>query len=603
MKQEITKLIDRFADLVTCDTDPQSVSRFFDFLTTDPTTQDEFGDFFKVKTSDVFIDKERFHSFCKAAIAIDIYFFNKLGLACHPLQNKIELKQLARQTPGWLCPMDQIFLLQDASVDICRADHSYQKFFPILEQDNYQGFFDHVIGDMPTVLRVRDVSSAQILCLFASLRDRDIECHDLYDHIVHIAAKPAFTANITSLDPEIKEWADAIFESLKMLKLKCDFLTSDPSWAEKYANTIAVKDSKPETSSVDSECNSPEDALNKALSELSGLIGLTNVKTEIRRLSNFLKIEAKRKHAGLAPSKQSLHFVFTGNPGTGKTTVARILSTLLYGFEVLQQDKLVETDRSSLVGGYVGQTAIKTKEIIDSALDGVLFIDEAYTLSGKGENDFGQEAIDTLLKVMEDQRDSLVVVAAGYTDNMQEFLGSNPGLQSRFTRFIDFPDYTVKDLCKIYMTLAQNSDYTLTPLAMANLALIFNVLYSNRDGNFGNGRMVRNLFEQTISNQSDRLVELEDPSEDQLRTITEADLPFAQLNISGPQQFPDTLWKGQCPSCQKVFRAEIERIGRSVKCGCGEKFRFPFWNPIISNSELAKTIQNYDEEEGHLLFE
>ena len=241
------------------------------------------------------------------------------------------------------------------------------------------------------------------------------------------------------------------------------------------------------------------------LEELQALIGLSEVKQEVSALSNFVKIQQEREKRGLKTVNLSCHCVFTGNPGTGKTTVARILAAIYKDLGVLKKGHLVETDRSGLVAEYVGQTAVKTNKIIDSALDGVLFIDEAYSLVQDSGNDYGHEAISTLLKRMEDDRDRLIVVLAGYSDEMKRFIDSNPGLQSRFTRYIHFADYKAEELKQIFMLNVKKNQYIIEPEGEGKLYDILNYAVEHKDKNFGNGRYVRNLFEKTIQNQAIRL--------------------------------------------------------------------------------------------------
>lgn len=239
--------------------------------------------------------------------------------------------------------------------------------------------------------------------------------------------------------------------------------------------------------------------------ELNAQIGLTTVKEEIKTLTNFIKIQQQREAKGLKTSQLSYHCVFTGNPGTGKTTVARIIAGIYRELGVLKKGHLVETDRSGLVAEYVGQTAVKTNEIIDSALGGVLFIDEAYSLASSSDNDYGKEAIATLLKRMEDDRDQLVVILAGYTDEMKEFIHSNSGLQSRFSRYIEFPDYSAEELYRIFELKAKRFDYTISEEAENRLKNHFNAIVDKKDKNFGNARFVRNFFEKTLEQQANRL--------------------------------------------------------------------------------------------------
>lgn len=231
-----------------------------------------------------------------------------------------------------------------------------------------------------------------------------------------------------------------------------------------------------------------------------------------------------RAEKGMKVSPVSYHCVFTGNPGTGKTTVARIVSEIYKELGILKKGHLVETDRSGLVAEYVGQTAVKTNKIIDSALDGVLFIDEAYSLVDGGQSDYGKEAISTLLKRMEDDRDRLVVILAGYTDDMKRFIDSNPGLQSRFNRYIEFPDYSSDELFQIFESSTKKYEYKLTDTASEVLKEVLNKAVEGKDKSFGNGRYVRNLFERVVENQANRISIVPDITAESLATIEEEDI-------------------------------------------------------------------------------
>lgn len=259
--------------------------------------------------------------------------------------------------------------------------------------------------------------------------------------------------------------------------------------------------------------------------ELAGLVGLQTVKTEVSKLSNYLKMQQLRKQKGMMSVPVTYHCVFTGNPGTGKTTVARILAGIYRDLGVLRKGHLVETDRSGLVAEYVGQTAVKTNKLIDSALDGVLFIDEAYTLVQGGNGDsYGPEAVATLLKRMEDDRNRLVVILAGYSGPMKTFIESNPGLRSRFNRYIHFEDYSADELLDIFKIIASKYDYLLDPAAELKLSKLFDHAVAGKDEHFGNGRFVRNIFEKVMENQASRLASSIDITEDKLRTILSEDI-------------------------------------------------------------------------------
>jgi hypothetical protein len=269
----------------------------------------------------------------------------------------------------------------------------------------------------------------------------------------------------------------------------------------------------------------PPRPLEELLAELDALVGLDRVKADVRQLINFLKVQKLREEQGLKSLPASRHLVFYGNPGTGKTTVARLVAQIYRTLGVLRRGHLVETDRAGLVAGYVGQTAMKVRDVTTKSLGGVLFIDEAYTLATGGENDFGREAVETLLKMMEDHRDDLVVIVAGYTGKMQDFLDSNPGLRSRFNKHIHFDDYGVEQLVKIFKTFCQKADFKLNEGAEKELASIFGVLCAARDETFGNARAARNLFEATLSKQANRLVALPKVDREILSTVEAADIP------------------------------------------------------------------------------
>lgn len=262
-----------------------------------------------------------------------------------------------------------------------------------------------------------------------------------------------------------------------------------------------------------------------ALQQLDKLIGLESVKEEVNKLTNFIKVQNLRKQKGMNAITLSYHCVFTGNPGTGKTTVARIVAQIYRELGILKKGQLVETDRSGLVAEYVGQTAVKTNKIIDSALDGVLFIDEAYSLVQGGGNDYGKEAIATLLKRMEDDRDRLIVILAGYDNEMKLFIDSNPGLQSRFNRYIHFSDYNAEELMAIFKLNLKKFDYELTNDAEQKISHLFSYAVSHKDQNFGNGRYARNVLEKTLENQATRLATVSEITEQMLRTIEEHDIP------------------------------------------------------------------------------
>ncbi|MBN1499484.1 MAG: AAA family ATPase [Spirochaetes bacterium] len=279
------------------------------------------------------------------------------------------------------------------------------------------------------------------------------------------------------------------------------------------------------------ETEKPE-TIEEVLEDLNSLVGMKNIKDQISTFINLIKVQKERELRKMPVSPTSLHAVFYGPPGTGKTTVARILGRVYKSLEMLSSGHLIETDRAGLVAGYVGQTAMKTDELVKKALDGVLFIDEAYTLVPENSsNDFGREAIDTILKRMEDNRKNLVIVVAGYPDEMKHFIDSNPGLKSRFSRYFYFDHYTPEELLEIFRIFILKAAFTLAPDAETAVFEIFKTAYKLKNKTFGNARFARNLFEKIIERQANRIAGITPLTDEILSTIKEDDIPsIEQLN-------------------------------------------------------------------------
>ena len=330
------------------------------------------------------------------------------------------------------------------------------------------------------------------------------------------------------------------------------------------------------TPSPEAQEGSQEDALRVALDDLDALVGLAEVKQEVRTLINYLRVQEERQRLDLPTGVMSLHMVFRGNPGTGKTTVARIVGRVFGALGILQQGHLVETDRSGLVAEYAGQTGPKTNRKIDEALDGMLFIDEAYSLvSGQREDPYGQEAVQALLKRMEDDRQRLVVVLAGYSEPMDQLLRSNPGLSSRFNRTFTFDDYTTIELAQVFEGMCERNHYELRAMARARLLLGFQWRVARRDEHFGNGRMVRNVFESATRHLANRIVDLVPLTKELLTTIEAEDIVMEDVpdDVWSLLEQPDWRLRVTCPGCSRPRELRAEHLGERMRCrSCGEQF-------------------------------
>ena len=301
--------------------------------------------------------------------------------------------------------------------------------------------------------------------------------------------------------------------------------SADVSSQKKLSKRKKTEESKKSKESEETvQEDVPEETLEELLEKLNALIGLTGVKKEVETLINIIRINKIRASRGMEPASISKHLVFLGNPGTGKTTVARLLSKIYKKLGVLEKGQLVEVDRAGLVAGYVGQTALKTKEKIDQAMGGILFVDEAYTLA-KGGSDFGQEAIDTILKAMEDNRENFVVIVAGYPELMEQFLGSNPGLKSRFNKKILFEDYSEDELLSIFNAFCKPLSIKLSEEAERCVKAYLHWLVQHKPENFANAREMRNLYDLSYSNQANRLGGKPDITDEELKEFVKDDLP------------------------------------------------------------------------------
>ena len=458
---------------------------------------------------------------------------------CGSKTEKLEMDYLKKHLSGMLflirtldigllreqCPT---ISTQNASLEVVVLDDlfRYLSFLGLGDgviTDNELNFINELLVSFYTkedIMKLTDVEIEEMPMSFECLHELDQfarnydmtgvrACNELFESYKFLGK--FFLTVDGELNPEVYEkYTDYIDRLEKRLG---DYLIEDDGLSYAIPKDFETPEEEDEESH----------SLDEYLEELNRLIGLERVKKDVNSLINLVQIRKLREERGIKQPAMSLHLVFSGNPGTGKTTVARLLSKIYHEIGLLSKGHLIETDRSGLVGGYVGQTAIKTKGVIDEAMGGILFIDEAYSLASTSENDYGKEAIDTLLKAMEDNRDDLIVIVAGYPALMERFLHSNPGLESRFNKFIYFEDYTADELYDIFMLMCSDANLTLDGPADDYARQYFAKMCEHKSDNFANGRAVRNFFEEVITAQANRLAPQEDITDEELNTLTYED--------------------------------------------------------------------------------
>lgn len=420
----------------------------------------------------------------------------------------------------------------DLDKEYKKLEEAYLKAFGLIEQNLFSDMPEKSENDENTkdVLQNagenRDAAAKDI----AAVRDyMDMSIFELSDKIgsgIRAMSKSLAADSLSNQAESIKIQPAEAAKNGGLLapqsKAKSDADADDDKQDISSEKTSKEKEAK--AAATESEAAEPEKTADELLAEMDALVGLDTVKKDIRSMINFIRVCKLREERGMKAPKLSYHMVFSGNPGTGKTTIARMLAQLYKAIGVLPKGQLVEVDRSGLIAGYQGQTAIKTAEIVESAMGGVLFIDEAYALVDNDTDTYGKECIATILKAMEDHRDELIVIVAGYDELMHKFIDSNPGLKSRFNKYIHFPDYSGEELEKIFLLQCKSNGYDLEAEARKLLRAVFDDWYETRDENFGNGRTVRNSFEKIINCQASRLAADTEITDDELRTLTIQDV-------------------------------------------------------------------------------
>jgi Holliday junction resolvasome RuvABC ATP-dependent DNA helicase subunit len=463
-----------------------------------------------------------------------INFFQEIGVTTGSKQSINKTQDIRKDLLPVLNSIHELALTSNVEQKAALSD-DFLNTIVLFRQDKKLSFYDGF--GLALVLSI--VSDPGEFAKISSLLNDDEKVTKIANEFINSISDDIQNVDISFSNYELisltlfnggdKEKLKKAFYEFSEIIIKADgIVTEQEAKALKFVSNIIFKQMLP--SNQIAQENQEQTDIETILDELNSLVGMTNIKADIQSLINIININKLRKNEDLPVLKLSLHSVFIGPPGTGKTTVARILSKVYHTLEILPENNFVETDRSGLVAGYVGQTAIKTDNIVNQALNGVLFIDEAYMLKrGDSDNDYGQEAIDILLKRMEDNRDNLIIIVAGYEKEMVHFINSNPGLKSRFNRYFYFNDYSPQELTEIFKRMAEKYSFIFSENSINRVTELFEILCSRKDDKFGNARLARNIIEKTFQKHADRTATVTPITREILTTIESDDIPYDEF--------------------------------------------------------------------------